>query len=210
MKLLQEMLSLVEAGRTFTIKNPNIKPRGAPEEKARAFDKVNPKTGTRPNRSVLKKMQKGAEDFFAVQGEEDEEYTMCLVVSAANSEKPNYYGVNVLFYPNGKVEGVTADSMSDKEWKNHRARIVKVARAFLKTEHAFSRDIEGPSNDYHGYHDPKTNEGMSDTKRLAGQDVEAIMKVKNEIKKLRAALANGEDVKAKLEAAKKKLEKLTD
>lgn len=36
------------------------------------------------------------------------------------------------------------------------------------------------------------------------------MKVKNEIKKLRAALANGEDVRAKLEAAKKKLEKLTD
>jgi hypothetical protein len=36
------------------------------------------------------------------------------------------------------------------------------------------------------------------------------MKVKAEIKKLRVALANGEDVKTRLEAAKKKLEKLTN
>ena len=224
MKLLQELLTLseggfagtkivkgkavYEAGRTFTIKNDNIKPRGAPEDKARAFDKVNPKTGARPNRSVLKKMEKNAEEFFGIQSEETDEYHMCLVMSHKNGEHSNYYGVNVLFYPGGKVEGVTADPMADKEWKSSRGKIIKAARDFVKENGRNDNDHD--EHDYHGYHDPKTNEGMSDAKRLAGQDVEAIIKIKNEIKKLRAALANGEDVKAKLEAAKKKLEKLTE
>lgn len=162
MKRLQEMLDLHE--KVHTIDNGHPK-RGAPEDKARAFDKVNPKTGARPNRSVLKKMQKDTEDFFAIQGEEGDEFTMCLVMSAANSEKSNYYGVNVLLYPDGKTDASTADSFADKEWKNHRGRIVKVAREFLKKANAFSRDIDGPS-DYHGYHDKKTNESVEEKKSV--------------------------------------------
>lgn len=46
--------SLKEAGRTFTIKNDAIKPRGAPEVKARAFDPVNSRTDESLNESFTR------------------------------------------------------------------------------------------------------------------------------------------------------------
>lgn len=134
--------------KVHTIHHQSIKPRGAPEDKARAFDKVNPKTGARPNRSVIKQMEKKARDneFFGIDAEEQDDYTMCLVMSQTNSDDRNYYGVNVLFYKGGKIDAAIADAKSEKEWKSNRGLIIKAARAFLKKENAFSDDIDGPDD----------------------------------------------------------------
>lgn len=75
--------------------------RGVPVDKARAFDKVNPKTGARPNRSMLKKLEMSRRpEFFALDVSEDPDYTMVLVLRSGVDD-PEYYGVNVLFYPDG-------------------------------------------------------------------------------------------------------------
>jgi hypothetical protein len=163
--------------KTVTLKNPAIKPKGAPEDKARAFDKVNPKTGARPNRSVLKKLAaENEKKFYVLEMGDEGEYIMVLVMQSGVDYDPNYYGVNVLFYPDGKVDASTADKVADKQWANHKSEIIKVARAAMKDPESpmiydglggkevkrgtgkLSFDPDAKS-DYHGYEDKKTNEG---------------------------------------------------
>lgn len=43
-----------------------------------------------------------------------------------------YYGVNVLFYPNGKIDASTADDTADKQWKTDQAGIIAAAKKALK------------------------------------------------------------------------------
>ena len=114
--------------------------KGAPTDKARAFDKVNPKTGARPNRSVLKqleKMRSNDQDYAAMDISEDPDYTMVLVAGGGQTEPyladgEEYYGVNVLFYPSGKVDAATADKASDWQWKHHKDKIIAAAKKALK------------------------------------------------------------------------------
>jgi len=163
MKLLQEMLNLVEAGRTFTIKNPSIKPRGAPEEKARAFDKVNPKTGARPSRAVLP--QKGNGKYFAVEASNEGDFIMVLVMRD-DIDSLDYYGINVVFMSDGTVTKSIADRESQEQWSEDKDKIIAVARryvgadkiaAFVKrggdTEHRKPDDWDNGYND--SYSGPK-------------------------------------------------------
>jgi hypothetical protein len=113
--------------------------KGAPTDKARAFDKVNPKTGARPNRSVLKqleKMRSNDQDYAAMDISEDPDYTMVLVAGGQTepylADGEEYYGVNVLFYPSGKVDAATADKASDWQWKHHKDKIIAAAKKALK------------------------------------------------------------------------------
>jgi hypothetical protein len=113
--------------------------RGAPEERARAFDKVNQKTGARPNRSVIAKLDKAKsqdQDYAATDISEEEDYTMVLVVGGSTepytAKGEEYYGVNVLFYPDGKISASTADSAADWQWKHHKAEIIAAAKKALK------------------------------------------------------------------------------
>lgn len=194
MKLLQEMLNLVEAGRTFTIKNPSIKPRGAPEEKARAFDKVNPKTGARPNRAVLGSTGKvkGAGKYHAVEFADEGDFISVLVMRddieyRDRAKDPNdvYQGIYVVFTPNGKISGDTMDVTSKRQWIADKDKIVAAAKAGLKDE-GLSHYYDGLGGkeakrgkgklsfdvDKHEVDNNKkmsrhrSDEGMSDAKRL--------------------------------------------
>jgi hypothetical protein len=124
--------------------NPPAK-RGAPEEKARAFDKKKER-----NRSVLDRMERERNQFFATGDTEymppDDEMSwgykpgfQVLVMSG----KPNgelhrdYSGVNVFFpWDGGEPEGHTFDDRADNEWDNPktRAKIIAVAREQAKEE----------------------------------------------------------------------------
>ncbi len=68
--------------------------------------------------------------FLAGEGEADDEYYMVLVFSEENFQKPDYYGVNVLFYPDGKIDASCGDSMAQAEWDKDRKEIIKVAFKF--------------------------------------------------------------------------------
>jgi hypothetical protein len=123
--------------KVYTLKNPNIKPRGAPEDTARAFDRPG------KDRSVLKKLdRKGYYD--AVEFSDEGDYIAVLVWGANNSKSSmsarpgdhhvEYYGVNVLFYPDGKIDASTSDKLAASQWKNDKAEIIKIAKASLKDE----------------------------------------------------------------------------
>lgn len=152
--------------KVHTLRNPDIKPMGAPADKARAFDKVNARTGARKNRSVLKAMEKAKPDqeYFALDVSEDPDYTMVLVMKAGLYDH-DYYGVNVLFYPDGRIEASTGDSLADKQWEKNKREIIKVAKKQLKTgapmgdTDADVRAYHGAGDgDYSGYKDKKMNE----------------------------------------------------
>jgi len=158
MKLLQELLTLseggfagtkivkgkavYEAGRTFTIKNDNIKPRGAPEDKARAFDKVNPKTGARPDRSVLGPSATGNGKYVALEFADEVDFITVHVVrddvelrDRAKDPNDNYEGIHVIFTPDGMISVDTYDVTSKRQWLKDKDKIVAVAKAALKDEH---------------------------------------------------------------------------
>ncbi len=139
--------SIAEAGRTFTLHNPNIKPRGAPEEKARAFDKVHPRTGARPDRSYLKGYHGGAAEgkgkYVALEYADEGDFISVIVVRDdiemtyhQPKKDPNdeYNGINVLFFPDGKIDGDTYDVQSKRQWLKDKEKIVAVAKAALKDE----------------------------------------------------------------------------
>jgi hypothetical protein len=168
--------------KVVTLKNPAIKPRGAPEDKARAFDKVNARTGARKNRSVLKAMEKAKPDqeYFALDVSEDPDYTMVLVMKAGLYDH-DYYGVNVLFYPDGRIEASTGDSLADKQWEKNKREIIKVAKKQLRTgapmgdTDADVRAYHGAGDgDYSGYKDKKMNEGKLTFKEFLLAEVKKI------------------------------------
>jgi hypothetical protein len=174
-KLVESDESISEAGRVHSLNPGKFPARGEPEEKARAFDKVNPKTGERPDHSILKSIPAGK--YEAVEFSDEGDYIMVLVMDDASSDtKPEYYGVNVMFYPDGKIDASTGDKTSAAQWRKDREKIIKVAKDSLKDEKLPSAydGLGGKSSkrgkgdlsfdpsaksDYHGYHDPKTNEG---------------------------------------------------
>lgn len=184
--------SLNEAGRTFTIKNDKIKPRGAPEDKARAFDKVNPKTGTRPDRSVLGPTGKSVGKYHAVEFADEEDYISVLVMRddieyRDSAKDPNdvYQGIHVVFMPNGKISGDTLDITSKRQWAADKDKIVAAAKAGLKDENLshyydglggkevkrgkgkLSFDVDNHEIDSNKkMHRHRSDEGMSDAKRL--------------------------------------------
>lgn len=160
--------------------------RGAPSgpDRARAFDKVNARTGKRPDRSAMKNYNPSAGKYSAIEFSDEEDFIMVLVMgdgkefSYGNSKDPwtAYYGVNVLFFPDGKIDADFSDPTSKKQWTKDKDKIIKVAKDSLKDkdlpgiydglggreskrgEGKLSFDPDAKS-DYHGYHDKKTNEG---------------------------------------------------
>lgn len=122
--VLTRLRKLTEA-RTHIIRNPDIKPRGAPEEPARAFDRPG------KDRSVEKTL-KAREYYTAVEFADEGDHVMVLVLSSSNDR--NYHGVNVLFYPDGTVDASTGDKLAASQWKNDKSEIIKIAKAALKDE----------------------------------------------------------------------------
>jgi chaperonin cofactor prefoldin len=111
-----------------TLRNPGIPKRGKPEITARAFDKVNPKTGARPDRSTFK-LGKG--DYHAVEYSDEGDFIM-VSVHKDNVESTQYWGVNVIFMPDGHIEASCADKYADEQWHDDREKIIKAAKAGLK------------------------------------------------------------------------------
>jgi hypothetical protein len=143
------------AGRVHTIRKPGILPRGAPTEPARAFDKI----GT--NRSVIKKLNDKASEFYVLQGEvewfdrndpkNDEffngfsNYMMIHVAGGGiDADKiSDYYGINVIlplkatsFELDDKQEAgfSTSDPIADKQLARFERTIVKTALDALKKD----------------------------------------------------------------------------
>jgi len=122
--------------------------RGAPTgpDRARAFDKVNPKTGARPDRSFLKNYNPKAGRYSGVEYDNEEEYTMVLVMgdgkefSYGDQKDPwtEYYGVNVLLFPNGKVQSSTADPTSKAQWAKDKDKIIKAAKDYVRGKTPFT------------------------------------------------------------------------
>lgn len=116
--------------------------RGAPEpwERARAFDKVNPKTGARPDRSVLKNYNPSKGKYSAIEFSDEEDFIMVLVMgdgkefSYGDGKDPwtAYHGVNVLFFPDGKIDAEFGDPTSKAQWHKDKDKIIKVAKDSLK------------------------------------------------------------------------------
>lgn len=123
---------LAEAGKVHTIRKAEHKPRGAPEEKARAFFKKS------HNHSLLKKLAKEKGNaYHAMEFSDEGDFVMVLMMKAGDVEKAysdgsDYYGVNVLFYPGGKVDASYADDRSEQQWKKDRAGIIMAAKKALK------------------------------------------------------------------------------
>ena len=187
--------------KVHTLRNPGIKPKGAPEpwEKARAFDKVNPKTGARPDRSVLRNRDSEKGKYYAIEFSDEEDFIMVRVEGdgkefsygksvpyGKDHEKDpwtEYYGVNVLFFPDGTIDAHTSDPTSKKQWSKDKDKIIKVAKDSLKDKDlpaiydglggksrkrgtgklSFDPDSKADRehSDYHGYHDKKTNEMLT-------------------------------------------------
>lgn len=177
----------VLAEKVVTLKNPAIKPKGAPEDKARAFDKVHGTTGKRPDRSVLKALSRDGK-YHSVEGSNEGDYMQVLVIGGNVPEIDlfrKYYGVNVLFMADGKVTATTGDSIAQGQWRKDREQIIAAARkhwkagtieafverggdADLRADDDFDNGHNGytanpethrVNSDYHGYFDKKTNEG---------------------------------------------------
>lgn len=126
---IQELFEAVHrVGSTFS-------KMGSLLNKARAFDKVNPKTGDRPDRSTLsaiKRSHSQDQKYTATDISEDPDYTMVLVVGEKTEpygfDGEEYFGVNVLFYPSGAIKATTTDKASAWQWKNHKEKIIAAAK----------------------------------------------------------------------------------
>jgi hypothetical protein len=126
MKMTTDLFEqLDEAGRTHVLRTPDVKPRGAPEVPARAFQHPN------KDHSELKKRHAG--HYGAIEFSDEGDYVMVLVMSGGD-HPAEYYGVNVLFYPNGKITASTSDKLAASQWKNDKDEIIKIAKASLKDE----------------------------------------------------------------------------
>lgn len=179
--------NLDEAGRVFQTghRYPPRHPRDG-VERARAFDRVNKRTGDRPDRSMFPI----DETYTAIDGSNEGDYIQVLVMK--NTGVNDYYGINVLFMSDGKIESSTADDTSDDQWREDKEEIIKVARewfgpakirAFVArggdAERRKPDDYDNGYNDYHGYHDPKTNEGKITFKQfMLGEAAPKFIKVK--------------------------------
>lgn len=131
----------------YTIRDPNIKPRGAPRDKARAFDKVNPRTGERPDRSYLKGYHGGEATgkgkYIALEFADEGEFISVIVIrddvpltyhQPKRDPNDEYNGINVLFFPDGKIDGDTYDLQSKRQWLKDKEKIVAVAKKALKDQ----------------------------------------------------------------------------
>lgn len=157
--------TLLEApGRVHTLSKPHIKPRGAPSDPARIFDK------NFTDRSALKKY----ETFTVVKGEVDwhdwsdpanEELmsyqnTLSLLVVRNVDEAKNYYGVSVIFTLKDDACELTTeepellahsgDYSSQKQIDTYSKQIIKAAVHALK--HEKIKGLE-KSMDIHSFHD---------------------------------------------------------
>lgn len=173
--------------KVHTLRNPDIKKKGAPEDKARAFDKVHGGTGKRPDRSVLKTNNR---EYHSVEGGNEGDYMQVLVMGGDVPDIDHhrkYHGINVLFMADGSIEKSIADDIAKGQWRKDKEKIIAAARKHWKagTIEAFVKrggdaDKRGPDDydnghnpysangphearkgDYHGYHDKKTNEEES-------------------------------------------------
>lgn len=201
--LLSEKVRSVPPG-TMTDNDRPVFKRGAPEpwERARAFDKVNPKTGARPDRSFLRGYHGGGANgkgkYFGLEYADEGDFISVIVVrddvelTYGNKKKdPNdeYMGINVLFFPDGKIDADTYDVTSKRQWMKDKDKIVAAAKAALKDkdlpgqydglggkevkrgtgklsfdtdDHVLRNDkkMSKHHSDRDGYHDKKTNEGL--------------------------------------------------
>lgn len=132
--------------KVHTLSKPGIKPKGSPKswDRARAFDKVNPKTGKRPDRSVLKNYNPQKGKYHAIESSDEKDFIMVLVMGdgkefsyGKDHEKDpwtEYYGVNVLFFPDGKVDASTGDLTSKQQWAKDKDKIIAAAKTMLKNK----------------------------------------------------------------------------
>lgn len=154
--ILQELLALLEdqlSEKIHSLPGTSHK-RGAPtgHNRARAFDKVNPKTGARPDRSFLKGYHgtrgTGQGKYFGLEYADEGDFISVIVMRddveptySSKKKDPNdeYNGINVLFFPDGKIDANTYDVQSKRQWMKDKDKIVAVAKAALK-----DKDLPGP------------------------------------------------------------------
>jgi hypothetical protein len=119
--------------------------QGAPLVKARAFDKVNPKTGARPDRSFLRGYHGGPAEgkgkYVGLEYADEGDFISVIVIrddvplTYGNRKKdPNdeYNGINVLFFPDGKIDVDTYDVTSKRQWLKDKDKIIAAAKDALK------------------------------------------------------------------------------
>jgi hypothetical protein len=116
---------LFEGSKVHQINVGAFKPRGAPEVKARAFDKAG------SDRSVIPKIKSKIE-YVSIAHNDEGEYVMSLVMSDDKLDDKHYNGINVLFFRDGRIEGTTSDRVSASQWRKDKDKIIKVAKSDLK------------------------------------------------------------------------------
>ena len=188
----EELRAVKEA--VYTLRDPNIKKRGAPDDKARAFDKP----GT--DRSVLRGLQ-GKGKYIGLEFADEDEFISVIVVRddmdltyGSRKRDPNdeYNGINVLFFPDGKIDADTYDVQSKRQWIKDKDKIIAAAKAALKDENlpgqydglggvSVKRGTDKLSFDVDDHvlrDDPKTIKHWSDEKHRA-RKYEAKLSFKN-------------------------------
>ena len=85
------------------------------------------------HRQIISLLSESSSKFVATDISLDPDMIMCLVMGD-DEGADNYYGVNVLFMENGKVEMSTADKVADEQAAKHKDEIIKVAKAEVMKE----------------------------------------------------------------------------
>ena len=80
------------------------------------------------HKQIISLISESSSKFVATDISLDPDMIMCLVMGD-NKGADNYYGVNVIFMENGKVELSTADKVADEQAAKHKDEIIKVAKA---------------------------------------------------------------------------------
>jgi hypothetical protein len=148
--------------KVHTLKNPDIKPKGAPADRARAFDKVHGATGKRPDRSVLKAIARDHQ-YYSIDGSNEGDYMQVLVMGGVVPDIDigrKYHGINVLFMADGSVTKSIADNIAQGQWREDKEKIIAAAKKHWKagTIEAFVKrggdaHLRGP-DDYDNGHNP--------------------------------------------------------
>ena len=79
------------------------------------------------HRQIISFLAESSSKFIATDISLDPDMIMCLVMGD-DEGADTYYGINVLFMENGKVELSTADKVADEQAAKHKDEIIKVAK----------------------------------------------------------------------------------
>lgn len=79
------------------------------------------------HKQIISILSESPSKFVATDIDHGPDMIMCLVVGDSEGAD-NYYGINVLFMEDGRVELSTADKLADEQAAQHKDEIIKVAR----------------------------------------------------------------------------------